>query len=217
MHHKMIPIPIAILSAVLGLAAASSGTARADVLIQPVSVTGSGSYVNNADLIIDGVLPPRFTPAASPTTVSWNSLSTTFTINLGGSFTLTNLTAYVDNNDTYVVQSSTDGVNFKNLFTFLASDGPVTPAQGGSDILTTIPADPTSPGDTTTPAYVGRGFAPVEASYVRLFATSGDSVYSVGELQIYAAVPEPSSLLLAVAGGSALACAHRARRRKAAG
>jgi F5/8 type C domain len=183
------------------LALDSAGTwSRGDTLIPPVSVTGTGSYNNSASLIIDGVLPPRYTNFEAPTNVYWFGTGPEFTISLGHTYTVSNLTVDVDNNDDYVVQYSTDGVNFTNLFTFLASYGPVPVVPGGLDILTTIPTYPTDPGDNTTPAYVGTGFAPVQASYLRIFAQNGDGDYAIGEVQAFtpSAVPEPSALILGV-------------------
>lgn len=168
--------------------------------ITPVSATGTGVFTGNASLIIDGFTPSRGTIAPASTNVVWNSLNTFFTIDFGSIQTVANLTVAIDNNDNYLIQSSTDGTNFKNLFTFLASDGPVTPSQGGLDLLSTNPLFPstvTYPGDSTTPVYVGRGFDPTAARYLRISALVGDSVYAIGEVDAFtASVPEPSSILL---------------------
>jgi hypothetical protein len=191
--------------AILSVLASVSATAesRAQSLIEPVSVTGTGNYNNSANLIIDGYLPPRYTNFANSTNIYWFGAGPEFTISLGGLHTVSDLTVDVDNNDDYVVQYSTNGVDFTNLFTFLASYGPVPVNPGGMDILTTIPTYPVDPTDLTTPAYVGTGFAPVEASYLRIFAENGDGDYAVGEVQAFTStsVPEPSTLIL---GGIAI-------------
>ena len=182
--------------AVLALLASISAStkSRAESLIPAVSVTGTGTYYNSASLIIDGYLPPRYTYYANSTNVYWYGSSPQFTISLGGMYTVSDLTVDVHNNDDYVVQYSTDGFDFTNLFTFLASYGPVPVDPGGMDILTTISTYPTDPGHLTTPAYVGVGFAPVEASYLRVFAENGDGDYAIGEVQAFgSAVPEPSA------------------------
>jgi hypothetical protein len=126
-----------------------------------------------------------------------------FTIDLGAVFTVSSLIADVDNNDDYVVQSSTNNVSFTNLFTFLASDGPVPVAPGGMEILTTDPTFPSIvnyPTDTTIPVYVGRNFAPVSARYLKIFGSGGDGLFGIGELQAFSAaavgVPEPPSLVM---------------------
>ncbi len=185
--------------------------------IQPVSATSTGTFGGTASSLIDTVIPPRGTAASAPTNVVWNSLSTFFTIDFGSVQTVANLTVSVDNNDDYLVQSSTDGINFKNLFTFLATDGPVTPSQGGSDILSTdsrYPSAVTYPGDATTPEYVGRGFAPTDVRYLRVSATAGDSVYAVGEVDAFtASVPEPASVVLCGLAGLVGLAASKIRRR----
>jgi hypothetical protein len=203
------------------LVGASPQAAKADVIIPAVSVTGTGTFSNSPSLIIDGFLPPRGTAFNAPTSVFSTIGAPQFTIDLGAVFRVTSLIADVDNNDDYVVQYSTNNVSFTNLFTFLASDGPVPVSPGGMDILTTNPSFPSMvnyPTDTTTPEYVGRSFAPVDARYLKIFGSGGDGLYGIGELQAFsAAVPEPASLVmgcLAVASLGLVACArHRLRRR----
>jgi len=202
-------------AAILIFAGASTPEVRADY-ITPVSATGTGVFSGSASVIIDGITPPRGTLASAPTNVVWNSLSTFFTIDFGSVQTVANLTVAVDNNDDYLIQSSTDGKNFKNLFTFLGSDGPVSPGQGGLDILSTNPAFPsnvTYPGNSTTPEYIGRGFDPTAAQYLRSSAIAGDSVYAIGEVDAFTAgVPEPSSILLCGIAGLGLTVAKVRRR-----
>ncbi len=149
---------------VLGLLVLGMGKGRVyGQFINPLSATGSGSYTNSPSLIIDGNLAPRNTSWLDSGNVNWNGLSTSLTIDLGGLYRIQNLLIDADNNDDYLVQYSTDGLSFTNLFTFLATDGPVSVSAGGLDILTTDSSFPTNPGNQTTPAYVGRGFTPVEA------------------------------------------------------
>lgn len=186
--------------------------------ITPVSITGTGTYNNNANLIINGVLPPRNTFWQNAANVWWESNvppAGVFTIDYGSVYNITSLTIDVDNNDDYRVEFSTDGVTFTNLFDFLASYGPVQPSPGGMDILTTDPAFPvlpTNPGDLTTPSYVGVSLIPVQARYLRLTALNGDGAYSIGEFQAFGdPVPEPISLV--VFGGLVLGGGLVARKR----
>jgi hypothetical protein len=182
-------------------------------LITPVSISGTGALNNPLSLISNGVLPPRNTFWMDGANVWWQGTAPAITLDYGSVYTITSLTVDVDNNDTYRVQYSTDGVTFTNLFDFLASQGPVAPNPGGMDILTTDSTFPTNPGDQTTPAYVGVSFLPVNARYLRISAISGDNLYSIGEFQAFsnAAVPEPVSLV--VFGGLVLCGAGVALRR----
>jgi hypothetical protein len=183
-------------------------------LIAPVSAAGTGTFSNSPNLIINGIVAPRNTAYFSSTNVYWtNSTTPTFTINLGGLYTIQNLTVGVDNNDDYQIQYSTDGTTFTNLFKFVASDGPVSVGAGGMDILTTDSGFPVVPGNTTTPAYVGRSFSPVDAQFLRIFVTAGDNFYAISEVQAFGvAVPEPSSVLGLLGFGTIGGFAFRRRR-----
>ena len=176
------------------------GNATQGDYIKPVAVSQTGDVTaGSPSAIIDGIVPNRGTLVTAPSVVSWNSLATFFTIDFGSVYRVANLSAALDNNDSYQIQYSTDGIAYQNLFTFLASDGPITPAQGGLDLLSTIATYPTAPTDATTFASVGRGFTPVDARYLRIQAIDGDSVYGIGELDAFTAnvmVPEPASAAL---------------------
>ena len=191
------------LAATFGLALMSlCSAASASPLIFPVSVVGAGSYSNSANNIIDGVLTQRgdstFDNATFKTTY-WSGNGTSFIINLGGVYIVDNLTAYVDNNDDYLIEFSPDGVKYTGSFLFLSSDGlqPVIP--GGQEILTTDPTFPASL-DATTATYIGRPFAPVLASHLRVSAPVGDDSFGIGEVQVYGnSIPLPSSASLLMA------------------
>ena len=167
-------------------------------LITPTSVTGTGSWGNSATYLINGFVPQRNTYFANAgTNVFWYDTATYFTIDLGALYSVQQLAISVDNNDGYLIQYSTNGTTFTNLFQFLASDGPVTALQGGTDTLTTDSTYPTNPGNLFTPAYVGRSFTAVDARYLRFSANGGDGYYGAGEVSAYGVlVPVPAGFIL---------------------
>jgi PEP-CTERM motif len=201
---------------VVGLLCAGSASAKGDQ-IMPTSIVGSGVYYNDASLLIDGFVPPRSTAWGETTTVFWGDRDVAFTIDLGKQYAISNLLISVDNNDDYLVQSSTDGVTFTDLFLFLSSDGPVQPVPGGMDILTTNSIYPTSPADLTTPAYVGRNLTTTLARYLRISGLGGDGLYAVGEIQAFTnAVPEPGSVVMLGVGAGLLGCVVRRKAKASA-
>lgn len=194
----------------LGLLVA--GTSAEAALIAPVSVTGSGPFAHSADLIIDGVLPPRSTLFDDASNVWWYGTAPSFTIDLGELYTIGNLTAYVDNNDDYLIEYSEDGIAFASLFQFVIEDG-LPPFYPGIEILTTDSGYPSLPDDLSVPAYVGRTFLPVDARFLRISAIAGDDYYAIGELQAFGvrAVPEPSTILSVSLAAVLVAAAARRR------
>jgi len=179
--------------------------------ITPAGSTGTGSYANSANLLIDGFTPPQNTWWQDGTTVSWTGFTTSFKIDLGAKYLLTDIAWSVDNNDAYALDYSLDGVLFTNLFTIGVNDGDVQPSPGGMDTMNSFLGDPN---------YVASmDFAAVNARYLRVEAVpGGDSLNAIGEVTAYGrplggAVPEPSTYglfgALALAG---LAFWRRTRR-----
>ena len=164
-------------------------------LIPPVSVTPGGAA------IIDGYTPPEWTQWQT-TTTWWVGTGSQFTIDYGSAFTLADVVVSVDNNDSYRVDYSLDNLSWTTLFNIAWGQGDV---GWGMDTFSTVAGDL---------EYHGVDFAPVSTRYLKIYATGGDNLYSVGELQSYgtAQVPEPSSILLAGAGLTCLAVARRRRR-----
>jgi hypothetical protein len=78
-------------------------------LINPVSVTGTGSYHHSADLLIDGFIPGEMTWWQASTNVWWVGSDPAFTIDLGALYTVEDVVLQVDNNDNYHVSLSTNG------------------------------------------------------------------------------------------------------------
>ncbi|MEL6104587.1 MAG: discoidin domain-containing protein [Planctomycetota bacterium] len=161
-------------------------------LINPVSVTGSGSFNNSVGLLHDGFIPAEMTAWNTAPNVWWTGQTgpsgVVFEFDLGAEHVIDDLTISADLNDTYQFDYSLDGVNWTSLVTVDASFGDV-PAFG-MDTMTSIAGDA---------EYVaGMDFASVNARFLRGYGVSGDNLFSLGEVQAFgsavAAVPEPSSL-----------------------
>lgn len=158
--------------------------------ITPAGVVGTGSFANSADLLIDGFTPPQNTNWQDATTVSWTGFATAFTIDLGQKYRLFDVAWSVDNNDSYALDWSLDGVNFSNLFTIAIGDGDVQPSPGGMDTMNSFLGN--------ADYVASMDFGTVDARYLRVSAVTGDSLNAVGEVTAYgreigAAVPEPST------------------------
>jgi hypothetical protein len=185
-----------------------AGQAHAQ-LISPASASGTGTFNNSTSLIINNVIPAEGSTWTDPTNVWWNGLTPQFTIDLGQVYTLQDLVLSLDNNDTYAIEYSTDNLSFTPLTTVSAGFGEI---GNGMDTFSTALGDP---------EYVpGIDFAPVQARYLRTFATGGDNSYSIGEIQSFgtlgsaAAAPEPSVIALLGTGILGLIGRRSFRRRK---
>jgi hypothetical protein len=159
--------------------------------IVPAGVTGTGTYNNSPSLLIDGSTPPQNTSWQADTNVWWTEFGTSFTIDLGAKFLLTDIAWSVDNNDAYALAWSTNGTTFANLFTISPDVGEVAPSPGGMDTMNSFGG---------APDYVASmDFGPVTARYLRIEAVQGgDGLNAVGEVTAYGralpiAVPEPST------------------------
>lgn len=173
-------------------------------LITPAAITGSGNHVNRFGVIADGIVPAQGTVWTSLTNVWWLGLGTSITLDFGGKYLVNDLLLSVDNNDSYAVDYSMDGVSFNNLFLIRPSDGDVPAWPGGMDTMST---------NSTSPHYVSRiDFTPFSAQYVKFHATGGDGLFAIGELEAFGVpVPEPSTygLMGAAALTSLIAYRHR--------
>lgn len=174
------------------------GTSLRGQALVAASASGSGTFNNSADLLIDGVTPPENTGWSTDLNVWWSGLDPAFTIDLGGTFLLTDIAWSVDNNDSYALSFSTDGSSFASLFTVGVNDGNVTEGAGGMDTMNSFAGDA---------EYVAAmDFTAVAARYLRVTAVAGgDELNAVGEVTAYGtAIPEPSTYAL-LFGAAALA------------
>ncbi|QDV83182.1 discoidin domain-containing protein [Planctomycetes bacterium TBK1r] len=165
-------------------------------LMLPSGISSQGNFSNSTKLIFDGEIPAEVSFWSSPTTVYWSQQTgasgVSFTIDYGELFNLDDLLISVDNNDSYKIDYSANGVDFLSLTEIQIGDGDV---GFGMDTMST---------DSSSGEYVANiDFAPVNARHIRIYASGGDGRYSIGELQAFGttlgsvnAVPEPSSLAL---------------------
>lgn len=127
-------------------------------------------------------------------TAWWQGLTDTVTLDLGGIKALTGMELSLDNNDSYVIDVSTDGLSWTSLAAVGQNEGSVS---WGMDRFSTQSDSPFFLSSLT--------FAPTQAAFVRVTATGGDSLYSVGEIALnVSAVPEASTLTMLVSGLAAL-------------
>ncbi|MEY4764220.1 MAG: hypothetical protein RI907_893 [Pseudomonadota bacterium] len=193
----------------IAAACLASGWAQAAV-VKVASVKAVGSYTNAPALVTDGVFPTPASSVNSGTNVYWTgqegSSGVVITMKFDQAYLLTGASYSLDNNDAYRIQVSKNGTIWYNLIRVESYDGEVS---GGMDTFSTLPS---------SPYYVeDHSFAPLVASYARVFARGGDGTYAVGELQFYgtATVPEPEALALLLAGVGVAGTVARRRAAKA--
>ena len=175
-------------SLLFGLLLVLPGTGHA-ALISPVSVSGTGNFTNSPNLIIDGTVPTEGSSWSAATNVRWSGVIPAFTIDLGAIYNVDDVLVSVDNNDHYSIEWSTDSTSWNNLFSINAGNGEI---GWGMDTMST---------DSTNSEYVSAlEFSSVQAQYLRVFATGGDNLYSIGEFQTYGSnvsnVPVPAAVWL---------------------
>ena len=139
----------------------------------------------------------------------WSDSSGVITMDLGSSFAVQDILIQVDSNDQYQLDYSIDNTSWSSLFTISPEDGEIS---YGMDTMSSDPLHSEYMANMT--------FATVEAQYLRISASGGDSAYFLSELQVFgnplndtnsveayfaqaqtvSPVPAPPSLMLFSAG-----------------
>ena len=151
--------------------------------LAPVSITANGTggadYSGSLALLADGQVPAEWSSWDGAGNVHWAGRENTsdsplyFQYDLGSMVRIQDLLLSGDNNDTYDVDWSADGVNWQRLVTVPAWAGNV---YYGMDTFSTRAGDPQYD--------AGVDFTPVEARYMRISAESGDGYYAIGEMHV---------------------------------
>jgi hypothetical protein len=176
------------------------------------TVSANGGYVGSLAVLNDGVYPPNGQFYQTDTVSNFGN--TQFTFDFGGLTSVGSFNLTVDNNDDYFV-SFFDGAT--QIGTSKIVPGASGTVNGGVE---TFASDPSLQGTyLPTLAIAGNG---IQATSARIFATGGDSLYSIGEVAFFApsagdsAVPEPSTWALMLFGfgaiGAAMRKSHQTRR-----
>ncbi|XXF75406.1 VWD domain-containing protein [Myxococcaceae bacterium GXIMD 01537] len=125
-------------------------------------VTAAGAVSGNPQVVTNTIFAPAGHSWRDVQYVVVTPAGTSLTVDLGAIHSLARLVVQADNNDTYLVESSIDGVVWSTLVTI--------PMFGGAGMRTrpmiTLPSR-------------------VDARYARISALSGDNSYSVSEFELY--------------------------------
>jgi hypothetical protein len=195
-----------ILSSLIATGALLGAVSAQAALLDASSVSATGSYNNDLSLLTDGFIPNENSSWTS-NTVWWNGTATSFTFDLGSTYSLEDLRVSLDNNDTYAISYSLDGLSWESLIDITNSMGEI---GWGMDTFST---------DSSNAEYVAAiDFSAVEAQYLSISAISGDNSYSIGEFEVYGSaistsqpgtVPLPGTLALMGLGLAALRLARK--------
>ena len=168
------------------------------------SISGTGDYHNGLTPLTNNSFPNE-TESWSTNTTWWMGTSPQFTF-LFDQMLVEEVTLSVDNNDSYQVQYTADGLIWSNLFDIKSTDGE---SKMGMDTMSS---------DSTDAEFISSiDFSSQTAVGLRVFATSGDNHYSVGEFQAFgtlvsSSVPEPTAILLFGIGLLGLAGVNRRKK-----
>jgi hypothetical protein len=179
MKHKL--LSMAVLCGLVG----PIGSAQA--ASPPLASVACTSGVTGCAFALDGQFPPE-RQWWQQDTAWWNGLSDSVIYTLDGPVMISGLTVSLDNNDSYVIEASTNGNDWQTLMFVGASSGTV---GFGMDTFSSFAAHPQFDSSSV--------FTAAMASQIRITAVDGDTQNSVGELQV-TAIPEPSLALLLALG-----------------
>ena len=173
-------------------------TDQQQFLLTPVDSFASGAqdsdFFNPLDLLTDGRVPREgssfegsgsvwwLNQEAAPIDVGTSELSTAsgalsgmvFGLDLGAIVHVSGLLLSLDNNDDYAVDYSLDGLSWMRLADILAGAGDVS---GGMDTFRLGSAGGAVNADLP--------LSPTAARYLRFYATAGDGMYGVGDIQVF--------------------------------
>lgn len=131
------------------------------------------AQVTNCAAAYDGLVP-RQGEEWTTETAWWTDAAAHVKIDLGEVVDITGLTVSVDNNDDYKVMASLDGESWTRILRVRAADGEI---GWGMDTISTLKGDPER--------VRGLGFVAGPARYLKVVASGGDGLYSVGEVLVF--------------------------------
>jgi hypothetical protein len=175
-------------SALLFSATAVNAAALTPLSFSATTLSGNPSSITGATYAGDSSFPTE-RAFWKNSTAWWHGTDQVMSFTYTQVFNIEEILLSVDNNDEYRVQSSLDGSTWSTLFDINRSHGE---HNYGMDTMSTLAGH----GE-----YIAAlNFAPVQAKFLRIFATGGDNSYSVGEFQAYgstvSAVPVPAAALM---------------------
>ena len=146
--------------------------------IPDITVKVNGPSNNSPALLTDGKFVEQESEWQGEGCVWWEGEGTYFVVDLGKLCLVEDLVLQADNNDTYQVDYSSDTKVYSNLVTVRDSYGKV---GSGMDTFSTRQGDP---------GFVKElRFKPVKARYLKIYAASGDNLYSIAEVQVFGKGP----------------------------
>lgn len=143
-------------------------------LIRPRAVEGEGIYNNRIQMLVDGQMPAEGSEWDGELCVHWENTETFFVFDLGGVFQVNGILLQVDSDDDYQIDYSLNGEEYFPLLAIGVGDGEV---ESGMDTMSTVIDDPEN--------VPGWELSPVEARYIKIYATQGNSAYAVSEVQVF--------------------------------